>query len=82
MGALAQLIERWTKRMLLVVGIAGVLVIYLGFLYLLISGRSTESISWLFLLSPWACIFFGLSTQDQLATLHWFKAKFSRKSKG
>ncbi|MBV7316812.1 hypothetical protein [Shewanella sp. NIFS-20-20] len=80
MERFAQQLERWTRRMLLVVGIAGVVVINFGFLYLLLSGHSTESISWFFLISPWLCIFFGLSTADQLAVIHWCRQRFNKRS--
>ncbi|MGI2260073.1 hypothetical protein [Shewanella sp. GXUN23E] len=64
--------------MLLVVGIAGVAVIYGGFLYLFFSGRDTSGIPWFFLLSPWICIFFGLSDAGQRSALAWLLAKFKR----
>ncbi|MCF1428788.1 MAG: hypothetical protein LPD71_02650 [Shewanella sp.] len=60
------------------VGVMGVIVIYGGFLYLFFSGRDTSGIPWIFLLSPWACIFFGLSKLEQRRTLAWFIAKFKR----
>lgn len=64
--------------MMLTVGIMGVIVIYGGFLYLLLSGRDTSAIPWFFLLSPWICIFFGLSESEQRRTMMWFIAKFKK----
>ncbi|WP_428985300.1 hypothetical protein [Shewanella corallii] len=64
--------------MMLFVGILGVVVIYGGFFYLFFSGRDTSAIPWFFLLSPWICIFFGLSEAEQRRTLVWFIAKFKR----
>ncbi|QIR16201.1 hypothetical protein [Shewanella aestuarii] len=62
---------------MLSVGILGVIVMYSGFLYLFFSGRSTAALPWFFLISPWLCIYFGLSQTQQVATLYWLKNKFS-----
>ncbi|MCL1143364.1 hypothetical protein [Shewanella gaetbuli] len=64
---------------MLAVGIMGVLVMYGGFLYLFFSGRSTAALPWFFLISPWICIYFGLSQKQQIATINWFIQKFSFK---
>ncbi|GIU24731.1 hypothetical protein L2719_06975 [Shewanella schlegeliana] len=72
-------LERATKLMMLVVGCVGLLVIYFGFFYLLFTGRSTAATPWYILLSPWVCIFFGLSQKKQLAVIRWFVSKWSRK---
>ncbi|WP_243883672.1 MULTISPECIES: hypothetical protein [Shewanella] len=71
-------LEKQIKRLLLLVGIAGVMVIYFGFFYLLLSGRSTEPITWYYLLSPWICIFFGLSSLQQYRVLQWFCARYKK----
>ncbi|MCH1922546.1 hypothetical protein L9G15_24355, partial [Shewanella sp. A3A] len=63
-------LEKITKRMLLTVGALGVLVIYGGFFFLMVSGRSVALIPWFFLLSPWICIYFGLSQIQQTNVLH------------
>lgn len=72
-------LERVIKYVLLSVGVLGVVVIYGGFFYLLLSGRSTLAIPWYGLLSPWICIFFGLPTYKQKSVVVWFKSKFYRK---
>ncbi|MCH1928915.1 hypothetical protein L9G16_01830 [Shewanella sp. A25] len=71
-------LEKITKRMLLTVGALGVLVIYGGFFFLMVSGRSVALIPWFFLLSPWICIYFGLSQIQQTNVLHWFVKKVKR----
>ncbi|ABV88095.1 hypothetical protein [Shewanella pealeana] len=72
-------LERATKWMMLVVGCVGLLVIYFGFFYLLLTGKSTAAIPWYILLSPWVCIFFGLSQRKQLGVIRWFVNKWTRK---
>ncbi|MFQ6371465.1 hypothetical protein [Shewanella sp. YIC-542] len=67
------------KRFMLVLGCLGIMVIYGGFFYLLLSGRSVAPIRWYYLLSPWLCIFFGLSKLQQQQVLHWFLRKFKSK---
>ncbi|QBF84963.1 hypothetical protein EXU30_17530 [Shewanella maritima] len=64
---------------MLLVGIAGVLVIYGGFLYLLFSGKPTSAIPWFLLISPWICVYFGLTRVQQIAVIDWFAAKFRKK---
>ncbi|WP_394202163.1 hypothetical protein [Shewanella waksmanii] len=70
--------DRITKTMMLVVGVMGLVVIYGGFFFLLFSGRNVAVIHWLFLLSPWICIYFGLTAQQQLGVRAWFARKWSR----
>ncbi|WP_299806752.1 hypothetical protein [uncultured Shewanella sp.] len=72
-------LERATKLMMLVVGCVGLIVIYFGFFYLLLSGRSTAAIPWYILLSPWVCIFFGLTRKKQLGVIRWFTRKWTKK---
>ena len=72
-------LERATKLMMFVVGCVGLLVIYFGFFYLLFTGRSTAATPWYILLSPWVCIYFGLSKSKQLAAIRWFTKKWIRK---
>ena len=72
-------LERATKWMMLVVGCIGLLVIYFGFFYLLLSGKSTAAIPWYILLSPWVCIYFCLCQKKQLGVIRWFVSKWSRK---
>ncbi|QYJ77770.1 hypothetical protein [Shewanella acanthi] len=71
-------LEKITKRMLLTVGVLGVVVIYGGFFFLMVSGRSVALIPWFFLLSPWICIYFGLSQTQQIKVLHWFVKKVKK----
>ncbi|MBB1267769.1 hypothetical protein [Shewanella sp. SR44-3] len=63
---------------MLIMGLLGVVIIYGGFLYLLFTGRSTVSLPWYLLLSPWICVYFGLTQTQQLSAMTWIKAKFSR----
>ncbi|MCK8044226.1 MULTISPECIES: hypothetical protein [Shewanella] len=72
-------LERATKIMMLVVGCVGLVVIYFGFFYLMFTGRSTAAIPWYILLSPWVCIYFGLSRHKQIGVIHWFVNKWRRK---
>ncbi|MCL1147018.1 hypothetical protein AB4298_14560 [Shewanella sp. 10N.261.52.F9] len=72
-------LEKATRLMMLVVGCIGLLVIYFGFFYLMFTGRSTAAIPWYILLSPWVCIYFGLTKHQQLAVVRWFTNKWSRK---
>lgn len=72
------LLEKLMKKIMLAVGIAGVVIIYAGFLYLLFNGYSTAVLPWYLLLCPWICIYFGLTTAQQMAVYHWFSRKFSR----
>ncbi|PIW62349.1 hypothetical protein [Shewanella sp. CG12_big_fil_rev_8_21_14_0_65_47_15] len=71
-------LEKITKRMMLMVGTLGVLVIYSGFFFLLFTGRSLAVIPWFFLVSPWICIYFGLTQVQQLKVLNWFIQKFKK----
>jgi hypothetical protein len=73
-----KVLEKLLKRLMLWVGILGLLVIYGGFFLLLLSGRSTAPVSWYFLLSPWICIFFGLTSNQQRQVLNWFKHKITK----
>ncbi|WP_394133131.1 hypothetical protein [Shewanella maritima] len=69
-------LEQIYRKLMLVIGAAGVLVNYSGFLYLFFSDRSTAALPWFLLVSPWICIFFGLTKVQQVAVLHWFAQKF------
>ena len=71
-------LEKITKRMMLVVGTLGVVVIYCGFFFLLFSGRSTAAVPWYFLVSPWICIYFGLTDVQQKQVIGWFIKKFKQ----
>ncbi|MCE9678972.1 hypothetical protein LZP69_07195 [Shewanella sp. AS1] len=75
--------EQLTKKLLLVVGVLGVVVIYFGFFYLLFTRPDEAILPWYILLSPWICIYFGLSQEKQLNTLLWLQQKllFWRKPK-
>ncbi|ABV36093.1 conserved hypothetical protein [Shewanella sediminis HAW-EB3] len=72
-------LEKVARNVMLFVGISGVLVIYCGFLFLLFSGRDTTVLPWYLLISPWVCIYFGLTQAKQLAVIEWFKHKIVRK---
>lgn len=72
-------LEKVTRNLMLLVGGVGVLIIYSGFLYLLISGRDTSILPWYLLLSPWICVFYGLTREKQLKVIEWFKKKVVRK---
>jgi hypothetical protein len=71
-------LEKLLKKIMLIVGLLGVVIIYGGFLYLLFTGRSTANLPWYLLLSPWICVYFGLTLAQQLAVIAWFKIKFKR----
>jgi len=71
-------LEKIVRNVMLFVGISGVLVIYCGFLFLLFSGRDTTVLPWYLLISPWVCIYFGLTQAKQLAVIEWFKYKIVR----
>ncbi len=73
---LTQLITLF-KQILLFIGICGVVVIYSGFLYLMFTGQPTVNLSWYSLLSPWVCIYFGLTRKQQVAVRKWFYNKFN-----
>ncbi|MBT1444977.1 hypothetical protein KJI95_10620 [Shewanella sp. JM162201] len=68
--------ERYTRKMLLWVGLLGVAIIYGGFLYLFFKGADTRAIPWYFLLSPWVCVYFGLTDSQQADVGRWFINKF------
>lgn len=72
-------LEKTTRNLMLLVGGVGVLVIYFGFFYLLFSGRDTSILPWYLLLSPWVCIFSGLSHKKQFEVIEWFKNKIVKK---
>ena len=72
-------LEYLLKKLMLIMGALGVIIIYGGFLYLFFSGRSTAALPWFLLISPWICVFFGLSQVQQVAVFHWFSNKFSFK---
>ncbi len=72
-------LEKVTRNVMLFVGISGILVIYCGFLFLLFSGRDTSLLPWYLLLSPWVCIYFGLTKSKQSAVVEWFKQKIVKK---
>lgn len=67
------------KKCLLIVGTVGVAIIYFGFFYLLLKGDSTAPIHWFYLVSPWLCIYFGLSHQQQREVLRWLIKKLTFK---
>lgn len=71
-------LEKITKRMMLIVGVLGVIVIYGGFFFLFFTGRSVEVIPWFFLLSPWICIYFGLTQVQQANVIKWFIKKVKK----
>ncbi|QFU25230.1 hypothetical protein FS418_08530 [Shewanella sp. YLB-09] len=72
-------LEKVTRNLMLFVGLLGIIVIYLGFFYLLFSGRDTSILPWYLLLSPWICVFYGLSRKRQLEVFEWLKKKIVRK---
>lgn len=72
-------LDKMSKYLLLFVGISGVIIIYLGFFFLLLSGLNTSVIAWYGLLAPWVCIFFGLPLDRQVSVIDWFKRRFFRK---
>ncbi|RTR34402.1 hypothetical protein [Shewanella atlantica] len=72
-------LEKVTRNVMLFVGVSGVLIIYCGFFFLLFSGRDTSVLPWYLLLSPWVCIYFGLTQAKQLAVIEWFKNKIVTK---
>ena len=72
-------LELILKKIMLIVGILGVVIIYGGFLFLFFSGRSTAALPWFLLISPWICVYFGLSHVQQVAVINWFVGKFSLK---
>ncbi|GIU26898.1 hypothetical protein [Shewanella colwelliana] len=74
-------IERLTKRLMLLIGIVGVLVIYVGFFYLLFQQQGSATLPWYILISPWLCIYFGLNPQQQVNTRLWLKQKLPFKRK-
>jgi hypothetical protein len=74
----AHWLEKITKRMMLIVGILGLVVIYCGFFFLLFSGHSVAVIPWFFLISPWVCIYFGLTQVQQVQVVNWFLKKFKK----
>lgn len=69
-------LENTIKKIMLWVGYLGVVIIYGGFLYLLLSGKDTRGIPWFFLLSPWICIYFGLSEHEQRSAIRWLLSRF------
>ncbi|MGL5047076.1 MAG: hypothetical protein ACRC6S_05830 [Shewanella sp.] len=71
-------LDNITKRMMLIIGILGLMVIYCGFFFQLFSGRSVAVISWFFLISPWVCIYFGLTNAQQAKVADWFLKKFKK----
>ncbi len=71
-------IEKLLKKLMLIIGIVGVIVIYGGFFYLQFNAEHPNQLPWYILLSPWICIYFGLNPQQQLEVLQWFKKKFGK----
>jgi pantothenate synthetase len=45
----------------------------------LFSGRSTAALPWFLLISPWICVYFGLTHVQQVAVIQWFTHKLSFK---
>ncbi len=77
-------IEKLLKKLMLIIGILGVVVIYGGFFYLQFGFESVEHehanhLPWYILLSPWLCIYFGLSEQQQSDVVQWFKKQLGLK---
>ncbi|WP_394494443.1 hypothetical protein [Shewanella sp. ENK2] len=72
-------LEKAMKLTMLTVGIAGIGVIYFGFFYLQYNAELGMTMPWYFLISPWVCVYFGLSEQQQRATIAWFTRKFTAK---
>ncbi len=72
-------LEKITKYMLLGVGGLGVLVIYSGFLFLLLTGGPVANLSWFFFVSPWICIYFGLTEVQQRRVNERFLRRFWQK---
>ncbi|ARD21807.1 MULTISPECIES: hypothetical protein [Shewanella] len=72
-------LEKAMKLTMLTVGIAGIAVIYFGFFYLQYNAELGMTMPWYFLISPWVCVYFGLSEQQQSATIAWFTRKFTAK---
>ena len=72
-------LEKATRNIMLLVGGLGVLIIYSGFVYLLVSGLDTSILPWYLLLSPWICVFYGLNRDKQLKVIEWFKKIIVRK---
>lgn len=70
-------LESLMKKVMLVVGIIGVIVMYGGFLYFFFSGVPTAALPWFLLICPWVCIYFGLTKTQQIASLSWLKNKFT-----
>ncbi|WP_299495318.1 hypothetical protein [uncultured Shewanella sp.] len=68
-------LERATQWMMLSVGCIGIIIIYSGFFYFLFSSEQKNIIPWYTLLSPWICIYFGLSQQQRAGVLQWFLKK-------
>jgi pantothenate synthetase len=74
-------LEYLLKKIMLIVGLLGVIIIYGGFFYLLFSGRSTAALPFFLLISPWICVYFGLTHVQQIAVIQWFVQKFTFKKK-
>ncbi len=72
-------LEKMARSLTLLVGGVGLIVIYSGYFYLMFKDNDTSALPWYLLLSPWVCIYFGLSQAKQLAVILWFKQKFTRK---
>ncbi|WP_254304085.1 hypothetical protein [Shewanella sp. VB17] len=72
-------LDKMNKYLLLLVGVLGVIIIYVGFFFLLFSGLNTSVIPWYALLAPWVCIFFGLPTHRQVSVIDWFKRRSFRR---
>lgn len=73
-------LEFLIKKIMLIVGVLGVIIIYGGFLYLFFSDRSTAALPWFLLISPWICVYFGLTHVQQVAVIQWFVNKFTFKN--
>ncbi len=72
-------LEKTARSLMLLVGGVGLIVIYSGYFYLVFKGNGTSDLPWYLLLSPWICIYFGLSQAKQLAIVLWCKQKLTRK---
>ena len=74
-------LEVLLKKLMLYLGILGVVIIYSGFLYLFFTGDSSHLLPWYLLISPWICVYYGLSSEQQQETLSGLKSRFKWKIK-
>ncbi len=72
-------LEKAMRMTMLAVGVIGIAVIYFGFVYLQVNDDMGITMPWYFLISPWICVYFGLTQTQQIATINWFVNKFKWK---